>query len=323
MKKIIVFIFLLLIAYSLCQNDDEYNENDVYDECESSTDRSNCQNIKINDDGWSCYPIIDESYPESYCTAVNDNFFSDLKLFYQIQNGIKKEFESAYADYIDEENKNGQSLDLYQLGKDSYTKGETIEIKKIEPSAEDIEILNSKQTCIYYFYARFYGKALTEYPDITDKDTCFNAKQFSDLNGIIECGYATITFTTSYDKYTIKTCYFYEGDDLPSEYTDLIGQYFYTDDFDDPEHGGFLAFTFYLLDYAKHPEKYGYDDNDDERRRRRRLAEVQVDISVENKNGKEYKYSVGNGNYDNNNKSSKAVYYEINYIILILFLLLS
>ena len=90
MKKIILFIFLLLIAYSLCQNDDEYTENDEYDECEGSKDRSNCQKININRDGWSCYPVMDESDPELYCTTFPDFFLVIKSYFIKFKMVFKK-----------------------------------------------------------------------------------------------------------------------------------------------------------------------------------------------------------------------------------------
>ena len=43
MKNIALFIFLLLITYSL--SDDEFD-----DECESTTDRSKCQSVKKNEE---------------------------------------------------------------------------------------------------------------------------------------------------------------------------------------------------------------------------------------------------------------------------------
>lgn len=320
MKNIALFIFLLLITYSL--SDVEYD-----DECESTTDRSKCQSVKKNEEGWSCYPVEDETNENLRCSTFPDFFFKYPKLFYQVPNGIEKELASAEADIFDEEDKKGENLELSQLVKDSYTKGETIQIKKLLPTSDDLKILNSKQTCSYYLYGRFYGKELTEYPDISDKSTCFNAKQFSDLSGIIDCGYATITFTTPSDKYTIKTCYFYEGKNMPSEFKDSIHQSFYSDDFDDPEHGGLLALIFYLIDYPKHPEKYNekYDDEkyDDEGRRRRRLSDISVDMTVEDKNGNVHKYSVSNRNdYDDNHHSSKSAYNKINYLILMILILL-
>ena len=301
----------MLITYSLSENDDEYNGADDYDECQRSTDRNNCQNIKMDEDGYYCYPIIDESDPELKCSSFYDDSFSDLKLFYQIKNDIAKEAGAVYAD-LSSFDKNGEGLDLYQLEKDSYSKGETVVIKKISPSTEELKIYNSKETCSYYFFGRVYAKALTEYPDITDKDICFNAKQFSNLKGIIDCGYAKITFTTSYDKYTIKTCYFYEGNEMPSEIKDFINYYFFKNDYNALYDGNF-DFIFSLIDSGKHPERHNNDDED----RRRRLEEVKIDISVENKNGKIYKYSVGRGN----DESSKSTYNKMNYIFLIIFLI--
>ena len=63
-------------------------------------------------------------------------------------------------------------------------------------SFETYKIINSKNTCLY----KFIGQSLLidkgKYVNITDRKECFNTNQFPDFENLINCGFATLTFTT-------------------------------------------------------------------------------------------------------------------------------
>ena len=63
-------------------------------------------------------------------------------------------------------------------------KKETIEIDLVPYSTDDRNKVKSGETCGFYYNERLqenFSKGVLEYKDITDKNTCFNAKQFDAL----------------------------------------------------------------------------------------------------------------------------------------------
>lgn len=105
-------------------------------------------------------------------------------------------------------------MPLLEGVKNSYEEGEIFEPKTLRLSDQDKAVLKSKKTWAYY-YIKGSDQTQSKYIDITDKNICFNANQFSDLANLVNCGYATINFINGDTTYTIKTCYYINNKQLP------------------------------------------------------------------------------------------------------------
>ena len=333
--KITPILFLLLISYTFC----------TINECNLSQDQTICNDIDIEIDGLSCYKVNDDFQK---CLVFPDDP-KNQKLYWKLKNGIKKEISSS-TDYDIEyyenfnQDKKEEELIFTEGKKDSYNLGETIEEKATQFSSKDLTTIKSKNTCSYLYYGRFYGKSLTQYPDIQNKSVCFNAEKFDDFNDLVDCGYSTIKFITDYETYTINTCYFISNENIPSELEILFKSIYYEslrEEDDKVYDSSELHFIFYLLDNIKHPEKYGLEEGGEDRRRRR-LTSFKYEIVVENEKGRTIKYSSdtnqyetiakGNGKEQNetiaegsgkDQQKDKATLNSINIILLLLVMLLS
>ena len=99
---------------------------------------------------------------------------------------------------------NADEYIIYGPEKKTYNKGETIKIKMIPMSPIDKEIIRSKNTCLYQLYGRYaenYNKNhSTSYPNVKDKNLCFNSDKFEEALNLLDCGYAQITFSFKWQK---------------------------------------------------------------------------------------------------------------------------
>ena len=322
--KITPILFLLFISYTFC----------TLEECTNSEDPTICNDIDIEIDGLSCYKFKTDDDSQE-CLVFPDDPKSQ-KLYWKFNNGLTKEMFSSCDDYIEyygnfNQDKNEEDLEFTEGKKDSYNLGETIEIKASQLSSKDLTTIKSKNTCSYLYYGRFYGKPLTQYPDIQNKSVCFNAEKFDDLNDLVDCGYSTIKFITDYETYTINTCYFITNENIPSDLEKIFKSIYYESlrEEDDEEYDSSdLHFIFYLLDSNKHPEKYG--DEEGGEGRRRRLTSFKYEIVVENEKGRTIKYSSETNQFETiaegngkEQKKNKAILNSINIILLLLMMFLS
>ncbi len=83
----------------------------------------------------------------------------------------------------------------------------------------DKNIIKGNNTCGYISLGRYIDNIdnyINGYPNIEDKNACFNVDQFDDLKNLIDCGYAEIIFDTySEEIKTNKTCFYMPNENLP------------------------------------------------------------------------------------------------------------
>ena len=275
-------------------------------ECDEEEDQEKCSQHSIEYEGFSCYKLkyIETSEDgneevENSCISFPDEA-GNQKAFINFVIGWMKESFSSLGGYFD-----GERIEddpdypyIYQLNKQSYSKGEEIIITEAKFSEEDINIITSKNTCSYLLYGRHLDNILDYqennnmenyrgYPNITDKNICFKAAQFPELTNLIDCGYAEIKYFTGDEEYKINSCFYIPNDKIP----ETIKSYFKTNFIDsmmDPEdRDSMLSFIFF-------EGLSGDDGDDDDERRRRRLSAFKgYQITVEDKNGKKLQYKTG------------------------------
>ena len=195
-----------------------------FDSCDSCYDKNSCANIEIEFEGYSCYKFESE-YSLFKCTTYPDDK-EDQKAFYNLEFSNLKEGLASfyYDDDLDE-------IEFYGPSKKTYKKGDTIKtsIKKLTPV--DKEIIGSQNTCFYQLYGRFqvnYNlKNNISYPNIENKNLCFNSNKFDEELNLIDCGYAEITFPFSTGKnYTITTCFPFPNRKMPEKVQNIYKTYF-------------------------------------------------------------------------------------------------
>ena len=275
-------------------------------ECDEEEDQEKCSQHSIEYEGFSCYKLkyIETSEDgneevETSCTSFPDEA-GNQKAFINFVIGWMKESFSSLGGYFD-----GERIEddpdypyIYQLNKQSYSKGEEIIITEAKFSEEDINIITSKNTCSYLLYGRHLDNILdyqknnnmenyTGYPNITDKNICFKAAQFPELTNLIDCGYAEIKYFTGDEEYKINSCFYIPNDKIP----ETIKSYFKTNFIDsmmDPEDRDSMLSLIFFEGLS------GDDGDDDDERRRRRLSAFKgYQITVEDKNGKKLQYKTG------------------------------
>ena len=321
MKKLIISI--LLFFYCYC----------TIDECFDATDMNRCNSIEIEYDGFYCFKAKLYDDENSKCIVL-PKAPDNQKSFWKFRNGMMKEMYSSYGKKIFEYKEDEEEEEDYEWDKpkkETYNTNEVVETEKDTLSSKDKDIIKSEKTCSYYFLGRYYyDLEKKRYPDITDKNICFNANQFDDLKNLLDCGYATINFSLGGKDYSIKTCYLIPNDGFPNIFNEIYMMYIK----DDLEEGS--------LNFISHcmAGNCGFDDDDDEnyygdidydnseerrrRRRRRRLSNLKYNIEVENKSGKKVKYSSNSNTYEVvsiGHPENNCSYLNLNLILLLLFLL--
>ena len=81
-------------------------------------------------------------------------------------------------------------------------------------SEEDKAIIENKNTCSYISFGSFYE---TGNIGISDKNKCFNAEQFNDLKGLIDCGYGEVSINYKGVINNINLCYYIPGPKMDNE----------------------------------------------------------------------------------------------------------
>lgn len=299
MKRL--FILLILISYIYCSTDS----------CENESDQSKCESHAVEFNGFSCYKFKDDY--EKGCTVYPDKAESQ-KAAFKFVNGMQKEISSGYI----KEDLDFDKMELYSANKETYSKGEEIVLNEVKLTSEDKRILTSKKTCSYQYYGRFvdYVYNLVDYrnyngyPNIEDKNVCFNVEQFPDLTDLIDCGYAEIKFRVTNDKqYIIKTCFYIPDNNMPEDF----GAYLKKNFIDDIIFNGIMPSLFYSIE--------SLDSQLDSQIRR--LDASKYEVIVEDKNGKKVKYTSGSSEIEILEKGNNYFHcLKLNIILLLSLLFL-
>lgn len=86
-------------------------------------------------------------------------------------------------------------------------------------SKEDTEIINRKNTCSYISFGNFTNSesSSTKYNGVSDKNLCFNAEQFTDLKGLVNCGYAEVSINVGGQNKNINLCSYVPTKDVEED----------------------------------------------------------------------------------------------------------
>lgn len=196
-------------------------------------------------------------------------------------NGLIKELFSFYGKSLTGYVKDAYKLLEYQLmtpKKESYSTNKVIEIGPGTLSSIDKDILTSENTCFFHLYGKYIQNYSAPYTNITDKNTCFNARKFNEFKNLIDCGYASFKFKVDQKDYEMKTCYLVPTSNLPQDFNEIYMDYI-QEDLNEMLNSLLLIVT----------GNYNGEDYD-----RRRLSGFTYNIEVENKYGRKIKYSSDN-----------------------------
>ena len=266
-------------------------------ECDEEKDQEKCSEHNIEYEGFSCYKLkyIETSEDgneeeENSCISFPDEAGNQKEFINYIIGSMKESFSSLGGSFDGERIEDDPDYPyIYQLNKQSYSKGEEIIITEAKFSEEDKNIIKSKNTCSYLLYGRHLDNILDYqennnmenyrgYPNITDKNICFKAAQFPELTNLIDCGYAEIKYFTGDEEYKINSCFYIPNDKIP----ETIKSYFKTNFIDS------------MMEYLSVIWFEGLSGDDDDDERRRRLSAFKgYQITVEDKNGKKLQYKTG------------------------------
>ena len=166
-----------------------------YTSCVSGTnDKSQCKNHEIEFNGFSCYKSDFSYFGEATEGLHCVPFPNDSKVQQKYRSfvlGYTKELASAREEYG-----NGVTeIPIFKKG--TYSIDETIPIETEKISNEDIKKIKGKNTCSYQIEGRYLDnlkKYPSGYPNIEDKNICFNVDQFSDFKGLVNCGFAKVNY---------------------------------------------------------------------------------------------------------------------------------
>lgn len=189
--------------------------------CEDLENQQLCESEEIEITNISCWKYNNTVQNRIECAPYPD-LESDQKAFYKLYLGLYKETVSGYADYPSLQQ---DFIDdgIVMQAKDTYTKGETITSKLIELTNDDYKIINSKNTCYYKFIGKrvddIVNGKIADFPNVTNKNVCYNAIKFDELKNVLDCGFAKIHLTRYGKDYDIQTCYFLPNDKLSETLT--------------------------------------------------------------------------------------------------------
>ena len=194
MKRIIIISMMLLSIY--CSSDSCIAEKDL-SQCSKHTMEPELNFL-------SCFKYMS---PDNQASC--GSFFTDpeaQKTYIKYLVGYQKEQASKYPlSKIEEEN-----TPIIMFDKESYDKDDTITTKFATLTEEEKKIINNNNTCYHKAFARFVEAKhnLGENKvNVTDKNFCFNAEKFKDLEGIMDCGYATIKGKINNVSFAFTNCF--------------------------------------------------------------------------------------------------------------------
>ena len=296
MKKL--FITFLIIHYCYCS----------ISECDEEKDVNACNSIEVEYDDFYCFKAKywDEDNAQCFSWPKNKDY---QKLYTRIVTGFMKELNSCFAPHAEDMGETTEKSfedfikNLYKPKKESYNLDELIEFEKGTLTDEDKSKLLSKKTCFYYYYGKYYwDMEKKNYPNINDKNICFNSEQFDDFKDLIDCGHANINFSINGKDYSIHTCYLIPNN-MPEIFNEFYMSYIKSDIESEDGNSNFL---FHLI-------AGNYDQ------RRRRLSDITYNIEVENKNGKKVKYSSDKDSFEVIAEGSNS-FLNIDIILILLFI---
>lgn len=218
-----------------------------YNACDNANS-DQCSSINVEErefQNWKCEKV------NNACTYVPKNS-ETKKIFEKIVKGEDKEIAAAnYEKFLD----------------NSYGSF----------SQEDTDIINRKNTCSYISFGNFKSSesSSTKYNGVSDKNLCFNAEQFSDLKGLVNCGYAEVLIKINGQNKNINLCSYVPTKDVNEDLIPYI-KYRFID-----------KITMDELEEIIEDGKLGrmLDEN-----------ELSYEITIEDKNGRKVKFS--DQNYD-------------------------
>lgn len=222
-------------------------------------------------EGFSCYKKDQYNLEgQEKCNPYPDDPESQkvLRIFYL---GFEKEllWEEDFKSTVD------------MIEKETYEKDEIIKFIKVNVTEQEQAKALGLNLCSYNQALSFANRS-----NITDKNKCFNTEKFDELNGISECGYATIKyFKKGVLNYTINTCNFIFEENLPetflkfvkkSIYDSLLEIYPYADDLDEE-----IEYKKKILNKLVQRRKLQSNENTD----------ISYELVIEDKNGRILKYT--------------------------------
>ena len=263
------FILLLLVFYAI---------NCTLSECVNEENTSQCYSHEIEIDNFTCHKVHyntssikkkdgeDESNYSinDICSAYPDSA-KDFKTFWDLTHGNGKEEMSILPSSSEEL----YYYYLYDPEKESYSKDEDVILKAKEYSSTDMKTIQSKNTCMY----KFIGKSIEANKLVNTEESkeCFNVYQFPDHENLINCGQATINFSTNGKNYEYKTCFFIPDNHLDKRFDKY--------------------FKGVAVDYFVQILINSVNNGLTRRRRLQSNNNLNYELIVEDKYGKKYKYS--------------------------------
>ena len=310
MKRIIICLAFFSIIFCTAES------------CDDEEDATKCSTHTIEYNGFSCRKFSYVNSDETGCTPFPDNAGSQ-KGFLNIMNGMTKELFSGIPTSLLEVNGINE-LPQFSSNKESYSKGEEINLTLNELTRSDINLIYSKSTCSYYFYGKVWDYLMDfqknisnykGYPNITDKNLCFNVKQFSDLKDLVDCGYAEIKYKSGNKEYEVKTCFYIPNNKMPEE----LGKYLKAKFIDTlMEDDGAISQTFQLIEQYDEMAKTLKEANAN---RRAATIKPSYEIVVENKDGKKVKWTDTSSDVEVIDKGNDSNMFKLNIILLLSLLL--
>ena len=255
-----------------------YAINCTLSECVNEEDTSKCYSHEIEIDNFTCHKVHyntssikkkdgeDESNYSinDICSAYPDSA-KDFTTFWDLTHGNGKEEMSILPSSSEEL----YYYYLYDPEKESYSKDEDVILKAKEYSSIDMKTIQSKNTCMY----KFIGKSIEANKLVNTEESkeCFNVYQFPDHENLINCGQATINFSTNGKNYEYKTCFFIPDNHLDKRFDKY--------------------FKGVAVDYFVQTLINSVNNGLTRRRRLQSNNNLNYELIVEDKYGKKYKYS--------------------------------
>ena len=285
-------IFLISIGSILC----------TFNSCLYTLDLTNCTENTVEDvPDYTCHAfsfdkIDDEDKEKAFrgegCIPY-PNSEEYQKMVWRIFRGQNREFMSSYYKLVDDD-------ELFPMigEKEYYEKDEVIYVKEDQISSGDKEKMKGRNTCNYHFMGRYLENPTSNF-DLSDPSVCHKVDRFSDLDDLINCGYATINFyNPDGTQKTFRTCFYIPDNKLPSDLnlyykksfmeTSLINLFILVDEFDE-----FLNLKSNQKELLNKLKEFQELQQISKIRKLQTMIDLlqNYDLTVEDKFGKKYRYT--------------------------------
>ena len=282
MKKAINYLVLFYLIQLVLNAD--LNCSDIADR----NGFTNCSLYEGGYPGFSCYQInikTDDNQKE-FCSSFPDEQ-SVQKQYVHFYTGFQLEqYSTISGNTLPEEAEPEKYLGyLFWIPeKETYSKGETIQYKKYELTDSDKKVIQNKKNCFNLYYGKIFEIMMKHTPDqlssisINDKNLCFNAEQFKELEDLLDCGYAQLNFETKSKKYQIKTCFFVQTEEMADDLLYPFSQL------------SINALTAFM-DIVVEMNKDGILQKNANKIRKLEEEIIDYEIIIESKNGKKIRYT--------------------------------